>query len=66
MRENKKEQLPNIFSMIDKLAKKNIIHINKAARLKNKFSKKFLSNKSKEKDRNESEIQKNDISNRNI
>ena len=31
--------LPKVFSMIDKLAKKNIIHSNKAANLKSKLSK---------------------------
>jgi small subunit ribosomal protein S20 len=30
---------PEIASMIDKLAKKNIIHVNKAANLKSKLSK---------------------------
>lgn len=34
------EKLPGILSMIDKLAKKNIIHKNKAANLKSKLSKK--------------------------
>lgn len=34
------EQLPNVVSMIDKLAKKGIIHKNKAANLKSKLSKK--------------------------
>jgi len=34
------EQLPNVISMIDKLAKKGIIHKNKAANLKSKLSKK--------------------------
>lgn len=33
------EKLPNVFSMIDKLAKKNIIHNNKAANLKSKLTK---------------------------
>ncbi len=32
--------LPKVFSMIDKLAKNNIIHSNKAANLKSKLSKK--------------------------
>ena len=32
--------LPRVFSMIDKLAKKNIIHSNKAANLKSKLAKK--------------------------
>src|SRR5919112_2700535 len=34
------EQLPNIASMIDKLAKRGIIHKNKAANLKSKLAKK--------------------------
>jgi len=34
------ETLPNVISMIDKLAKKGIIHKNKAANLKSKLSKK--------------------------
>jgi len=33
------EYLPSVVSMIDKLAKKNIIHANKAANLKSKLSK---------------------------
>ncbi|MDR3272656.1 MAG: 30S ribosomal protein S20 [Flavobacteriaceae bacterium] len=33
------EKLPSIFSKIDKLAKKNIIHKNKAANLKSKLTK---------------------------
>ncbi|WP_185850009.1 30S ribosomal protein S20 [Blattabacterium cuenoti] len=37
MKEKKKEQYSKVISMIDKLAKKNIIHMNKAARLKNKL-----------------------------
>ncbi len=32
--------MPKVFSMIDKLAKNNIIHNNKAANLKSKLSKK--------------------------
>ncbi len=37
------EQLfPSVVSMIDKLAKKNIIHNNKAANLKSKLSKHIL------------------------
>ena len=39
--ENKKEaekQLPSVIGMIDKLAKKNIIHINKASNLKSKLT----------------------------
>ncbi|MBB4119574.1 MAG: 30S ribosomal protein S20 [Mesonia hippocampi] len=31
--------MPNVFSMIDKLAKRNIIHANKAANLKSKLAK---------------------------
>ena len=30
--------LPNVFSLIDKLSKKNIIHSNKAANLKSKLN----------------------------
>jgi small subunit ribosomal protein S20 len=40
--ENKKEvqkQFPLVISMIDKLAKNNIIHVNKAANLKSKLTK---------------------------
>ena len=40
--EKKKEAeglLPGVFSMIDKLAKKNIIHINKASNLKSNLTK---------------------------
>ena len=33
------KNLPEVISMIDKLAKKNIIHKNKAANLKSKLSK---------------------------
>jgi small subunit ribosomal protein S20 len=33
------EMLPKITSMLDKLAKKNIIHPNKAANLKSKLTK---------------------------
>ena len=36
------EGLPNVISMIDKLAKKGIIHKNKAANLKSKLSKKAV------------------------
>ena len=31
--------LPNVFSLIDKLSKKNIIHSNKASNLKSKLNK---------------------------
>ena len=34
-----KKQLSSVISMIDKLAKKNIIHSNKAANLKSKLTK---------------------------
>lgn len=34
------EQLPNVVSMIDKLAKRGVIHKNKAANLKSKLTKK--------------------------
>ncbi len=42
--ENKKtasEKLPKVISMLDKLAKKNVIHKNKAANLKSKLAKKI-------------------------
>lgn len=32
------KKLPEVFSMIDKLAKKNVIHKNKAANLKSKLT----------------------------
>jgi small subunit ribosomal protein S20 len=34
------EQLPNVISMIDKLAKRNVIHKNKANNLKSQLAKK--------------------------
>jgi small subunit ribosomal protein S20 len=37
-----KEQYPKIVSLIDKNAKRNIIHKNKAANLKSKLSKKLV------------------------
>jgi small subunit ribosomal protein S20 len=37
------ELLPGVVSMLDKLAKKNIIHKNKAANLKSKLAKKVKS-----------------------
>jgi small subunit ribosomal protein S20 len=37
------EQLPQVFSVIDKLAKKTIIHKNKAANLKGKLARKVNS-----------------------
>lgn len=42
--ENKKEasaMLPKVSAMLDKLAKKNVIHKNKAANLKSKLAKKI-------------------------
>jgi small subunit ribosomal protein S20 len=36
------EQLPSVISMIDKLAKRGIIHKNKAANLKSKLSKRTV------------------------
>ncbi|MCC2589456.1 30S ribosomal protein S20 [Chryseobacterium sp. MFBS3-17] len=33
------EQLPKVISLVDKLAKKNIIHKNKAANIKSKLTK---------------------------
>jgi small subunit ribosomal protein S20 len=40
-----KESLPDVVSMIDKLAKKGVIHKNKAANLKSKLSKKAAANR---------------------
>ncbi len=37
------EALPSVISMLDKLAKKNIIHSNKAANLKSKLTKQVAS-----------------------
>ncbi len=37
------KRFPEIISMIDKLAKNNVIHQNKAANLKSKISKYFIS-----------------------
>ncbi|MBJ04371.1 MAG: 30S ribosomal protein S20 [Flavobacteriales bacterium] len=39
-KKEKKIETPKIVSMIDKLEKKNVIHKNKAARLKSKLMKK--------------------------
>jgi small subunit ribosomal protein S20 len=39
------DKLPNVASMIDKLAKKGIIHKNKAANLKRKLAKKVTASK---------------------
>lgn len=36
------EALPNVISMIDKLAKRGVIHKNKASNLKSKLSKKQI------------------------
>lgn len=36
---NAEEQLPKVVSLLDRLAKKNIIHKNKAANLKSKLTK---------------------------
>lgn len=41
------KKLPDIVSMIDKLAKKNVIHKNKAANIKSKLMKKASAAKSK-------------------
>lgn len=35
------EKLPKVIAMVDKLAKKNVIHKNKAANLKSKLTKKI-------------------------
>jgi small subunit ribosomal protein S20 len=40
-----KELLPKVSSMLDKLAKKNVIHKNKAANIKSKLAKKFSAKK---------------------
>lgn len=42
-----KELLPKVSAMLDKLAKKNIIHKNKAANIKSKLTKKVNSLKKK-------------------
>ena len=39
------EKFPSVASMIDKLAKRRVIHKNKAANLKSKLSKKILADK---------------------
>ncbi len=41
-KEHYSKELPNVISMIDKLAKKGIIHKNKAANLKSKLAKKAI------------------------
>jgi small subunit ribosomal protein S20 len=43
------KKLPGIVSMVDKLAKKNVIHKNKAANIKSKLMKKANAVKTKEK-----------------
>jgi small subunit ribosomal protein S20 len=40
-----KELLPKVSSMLDKLARKNVIHKNKAANLKSKLAKKVKAKK---------------------
>lgn len=40
--DEQKEKLGSVVSLIDKLAKKNVIHKNKAANLKSKLMKKVL------------------------
>jgi len=40
-KEAAQQELPKVVSMIDKLAKRNIIHKNKAANLKSKLTKKI-------------------------
>jgi len=40
-KEAAKEQLPKVISMIDKLAKRNVIHKNKASNLKAQLTKKI-------------------------
>ncbi|WP_185872418.1 30S ribosomal protein S20 [Blattabacterium cuenoti] len=42
LKSGKKEQYPIVISMIDKLSKKNIIHANKASRLKIQLNKKLI------------------------
>ncbi|AFJ90676.1 30S ribosomal protein S20 [Blattabacterium sp. (Blaberus giganteus)] len=44
MDKKNKKQYSIVISMIDKLAKKNIIHMNKAARFKKKIEKKLIFN----------------------
>ena len=41
-KEEMKKKLPTVVSQIDKLAKKNVIHKNKAANLKSKLMRKAL------------------------
>lgn len=41
------EKLPKVIAMVDKLAKKNVIHKNKAANLKSKLTKKVNALKTK-------------------
>lgn len=42
-KEEAKKNLTNVISMLDKLAKKNVIHKNKASNLKSKLTKKVNS-----------------------
>ncbi|WP_185874039.1 30S ribosomal protein S20 [Blattabacterium cuenoti] len=44
IKNEKKYQYSQVISMIDKLVKKHIIHMNKAKRLKNKLRKNFVKN----------------------
>ncbi len=41
------KKIPDIYSVLDKMSKKNIIHPNKAARIKSRISKLSLSSKNK-------------------
>ncbi|MBM3935701.1 MAG: 30S ribosomal protein S20 [Sphingomonadales bacterium] len=43
MREEARQMLPSVISRIDKLAKKHIIHANKAARQKSQLARKVAS-----------------------
>jgi len=47
--ESATEKLPKVIAMVDKLAKKSVIHKNKAANLKSKMTKKVNSLKKGEK-----------------
>ncbi|WP_185869814.1 30S ribosomal protein S20 [Blattabacterium cuenoti] len=42
LKDGNKEKYSKIISMIDKLSKRNIIHMNKAARFKRQLSKKLF------------------------
>ncbi len=43
LKEPSEKKLPEIFSVLDKMSKKNIIHPNKASRIKSRMSKMVLS-----------------------